>query len=187
MEALGLKLEEGAFLSDAAEQELSFLDADEEVTCQGKMWHFFSGQGFNTGWKPGHLVLTTKRLCWWYDFEQKIAFETPVDRIVGPVLEVRDLSAVLTRREVLDVVCGTDGNKEVVSFSGPRLGEWHNALKRIVAGRAAMAASDGSVETCPQCGQEALASTLLEKGCSTCGWVSPRLRRRGAQATAVPA
>lgn len=33
-------------------------------------------------------------------------------------------------------------------------------------------------ETCPQCGNPALVKELLEKGCSECGWVSPRQKKK---------
>ncbi|GFP24233.1 hypothetical protein HKBW3S09_01700, partial [Candidatus Hakubella thermalkaliphila] len=40
---------------------------------------------------------------------------------------------------------------------------------------------EDEMETCPQCGSRASVKELLEKGCSECGWVSPKLKKRLAE------
>jgi hypothetical protein len=48
-------------------------------------------------------------------------------------------------------------------------------LKDIVKGSQA---EEEEKETCPQCGSSAPVNELLEKGCSKCGWVSPKQKEK---------
>ena len=180
---MGLQLEEHPILPELEERTAKFLTEGEKVVCSGKIWHFVPGEGIlGTTWKPGCLYLTDKRLCWWYDFERRIIFETPIDSIVASVAEIRDLSTVMKSKRVLDLIYSVNGTREVATFSGPldSLQEWNREFNKIIAKEDI--ASIEERETCPQCGREAPARELLEKGCSTCGWVSPKLRRQLAQA-----
>jgi len=177
MSTLGLSWEEVSGLAGHDERTAIFLSQGEEVICRGKMWYLMSPRGIMAeSWKPGHLYLSNKRLCWWYDFEGKVGFETPLDRIVGSSVGTRDLGTVLKGAKVLDVVYLNQGGKEVASFSGEDLSEWEKALNGIASGKELAPAFE--METCPQCGQEAPANELLEMGCRYCGWVSPRLKRQ---------
>jgi hypothetical protein len=139
-------------------------------------------------------------LCWWYDFERKLVFDVPVDRIVSVNTEMRKTSGLNSKKErVLDVSYrfnpvrdktpkvsalpsarisnGVNSAKTIASFSGGgQLDEWVEALNRIVSGKISE-----ETETCPQCGKPAPAKELLEEGCQNCGWVSPvspRLKKR---------
>ncbi|TET10941.1 hypothetical protein E3J84_03505, partial [Candidatus Aerophobetes bacterium] len=97
-----------------------FLMDGEKVCYQGRMWHLRPKSGvMGEIWKPGHLYLTNKRLCWWYEFEGKLLFQVPVDKITGAIQERRNLSVVLTDKKVLDVIYySNNGSKIVASFSG---------------------------------------------------------------------
>ena len=143
-------------------------------------------------WRPGHLYLTNKRLCWWYDFERKLVFDVLVDKIVRVNTEMRKTSSLDSKKEkVLDVAYrfnpvrdktpkvsalpsarisnGVNLAKTIASFSGGgQLDEWAEALNRIISGKIGE-----ETETCPQCGKPAPAKELLEEGCQSCGWVSP--------------
>jgi ribosomal protein S27AE len=173
MSTLGLGWEEMPSLAAHDERSANFLGQGEEVICSGKMWYLAPPRGIMAeSWKPGHLYLTNKRLCWWYDFEGKVGFEIP---LVGN----RKLGAALIKRgKVLDVVYHSGQGKEVASFSGDHLEEWVKALNEIGPGKQLSPAFER--ETCPQCGRETLANELLEMGCGYCGWVSPRLKRKMA-------
>lgn len=177
MGTLDLGWEEVPGLAAPDERAAIFLDQGEEVVCTGKMRYLMSPRGImGEGWKPGHLYLSNRRLCWWSDFEGKVGFETPLERIVGSTVGTRDLGTALKKGKVLDVVYHNERGKEVASFSGDGLTEWEKALNGIASGEQPAPAFE--METCPQCGQEAPVRHLLEKGCDYCGWVSPRLKRQ---------
>ncbi|MEW6684987.1 MAG: gas vesicle protein [Candidatus Edwardsbacteria bacterium] len=177
----GLIIDENLILPEYEEETLDFLTEGETITHKGKAWHMASSDGI---WKPGHLYITNKRLCWWYDFEKRLAFEVPSEKILGSAIDVRNLSPVLKKKKVFDVIyepsscaqgLGEGGSqRKVASFSGEGMYEWERALTRIISFRE-------RTEACPQCGKKANALELLEKGCVNCGWVSPRLKKKIAQ------
>jgi len=174
---LGLTWQEIPHLPLQGEKVASFLADGEEVACWSKMWYLMSPAGVMAeSWKPGHLYLTNKRLCWRYDFEGKVGFEIALDWITGSMVETRKLGATLKREKVLDVVYHDGQDKEVASFSGDHLEEWVRTLNEIASGKEFTFISQ--METCPQCGRKGVASDLLERGCDYCSWVSPRLKRQ---------
>ncbi len=181
MSKLGIAWQEMPILLRQDKRAASFLTDGEEITCRGKMWHLMKTRGIlGESWQPGHLYITNKRLLWWYDFEQKVVFEVPLDKIVASTVERRNLSTVLTQRNVLDVIYQNDFGKQVASFSGDELWQWEKTLNRVASQPGI--ASTKEIDTCPQCGQEAPVRELLEKGCARCGWVSPRLKKEIRQA-----
>ncbi|MDI6892509.1 MAG: gas vesicle protein [Actinomycetota bacterium] len=185
IKAKGLFLEENPILPEFEEKLIGFLMEGEKITHRGKIWHLMTtpapGGVVSSTWRPGRLYLTNKRLCWWYDFDRKVAFEVLIDKIAASMVEIRDLSAMLKRKKALDVIYETSQGKKVACFSGKSLGEWEKALNRTISRQGATAA-ESEIEICPQCGQKAPTKELLEKGCSKCGWVSPKLKKKLAQA-----
>jgi ribosomal protein L37E len=177
LETRGLSLEESPVLPEFEEGPIDFLIEGEEVTHRGKgIWYLVPASGIQQEtWRPGHLYLTNKRLCWWYDFERKLVFDLPVDRIVSANTEMRKISGLNSKKErVLDVAYRVNSAKTIASFSGgEQLDEWVEALNRIVSGQISE-----ETETCPQCGKPAPAKELLEEGCSSCGWVSAKIKQR---------
>ncbi len=161
----------------------SFLMEGEKVSCKGKMWYLMPKSGIIAEtWRPGHLYLTSRRLCWWNDFDKRIVFQTLIDRISGSTVEIKNISPVLKDEEVLDVIYNNNGAKAVASFSGKETDEWKKVLIQLVSGEIkAKEDKDKEKETCPQCGKQASAKELLEKGCPNCNWVSPRLKKKLAQ------
>ncbi|MDP8215003.1 MAG: gas vesicle protein [Candidatus Euphemobacter frigidus] len=142
---------------------LDFLSEGETVTHRGKAWHLVSPEKI---WKPGRIYITNRRLCWWYDFEKRLAFDLPMERVLGSTVEVRDLSPALKKERVFDVIYEASPERKIASFSGEKMYEWERALGRIISFRE-------RTETCPRCGKTANLLELLEKGCGNCGWVSP--------------
>lgn len=169
----GIVLEENPVLPPVDEREISFVREGEMVTCRGRMWCLLDTKG-RVDWKAGELYITNQRLCWWDDFTRKIAFQLPLSRLIGSTVGLRDLSPVLKKKIILDVLYAEGEKRNVVSFSGDALEEWKKVINGIVA-RGGKVVEE--MESCPRCGQVGLAKELLEKGCSKCGWVSPRLEK----------
>lgn len=179
--SLGLTWQEIPSLALHDERSASFLSDGEEVICRGKMWHLISPTGImSETWKPGHLYLTNQRLCWWYDFEEKVLFEVPLEGITTVAVEMRQLGSMLKNEKVLDVVYETEQGKRVACFSGDELPQWEKALQEIIA-QQGVVTNEEDMDTCPRCGREAPVRELLERGCSRCGWVSPRLKKEAPE------
>ena len=181
LETMRLSLEESPILPEFEKVPIDFLTEGEEVTHRGKkVWYLVPASGIQKEtWMPGHLYLTDKRLCWWYDFERKLYFDVPVNRIVSVNTEMRKTGGLTSKKEkVLDVVYSLNSAKTIASFSGgEQIDEWAEVLNRFVSGKISE-----ETETCPQCGKPASEKELLEEGCQSCGWVSPRLKKKLAKA-----
>ncbi|MBU4312292.1 MAG: gas vesicle protein, partial [Candidatus Omnitrophica bacterium] len=154
----GFIIDENPVFPKYEEGELDFLIEGETITHRGKAWHMLLTDGV---WKPGHLYITNKRLCWWYDFEKILAFEIPTEKILGAAVEVKNLSKALKKKRVFDVIYNGSSERKVASFSGEGMYEWERALTRIISFRE-------RIEACPQCGNKANVLELLEKGCTNC-------------------
>jgi len=187
MRTLGLDFEENPILPLIDETAAKFLSDEERVIHSGKMSHLVveprPGGTTTNVWKPGHLYLTTERLVWWYDFDGKVAFESPLDKISEVKVESKDLGGMLKNKLVLDLVYRNGAGNEVGSFSDvvQGLNEWHKIISEVMAGCHNGVDADDDTEECPGCGSKAPATKLLKKGCSICGWMSPRLRREEAK------
>jgi len=164
----GFIIDESIDLAGHEEEVVNFLTEGETVTHKGKAWHLVPSDGI---WRPGRLYITNKRLCWCYDFEKSLVFSVATEKILGSAIEVRNLNKVLKRKRVFDVIYEEGIERKVVSFSGEGMYEWERALNRIISFRE-------RTEACPQCGKKAIVLELLEKGCPSCDWVSPRLKQR---------
>ena len=179
---MGLFLEASPVLPEFEEGPIDFLIEGEEVTHRGKkVWYLVPANGIQPEtWRPGQLYLTNQRLCWWYDFERKLVFDFPIDKIISANIEMRKTSGLDSKKEkTLDVAYKFNSAKTIASFSGgEQLDEWVEALNRIVSGQISLPVrgrtqTGEETETCPQCGKPAPAKKLLEEGCQSCGWVSP--------------
>ena len=177
----GVTLDDEIPSEEVDEKASHFLMDGEKISCSGKMWYLMPKSGIMVEtWRPGHLYLTSRRLCWWNDFDKRIVFQIPVDKISGSTVEIKNISPVLKDERVLDVIYSSNGSKMIAGFSGKGIEEWNKALNRLIAGE--IKDEEGKEkEACPQCGKEALARELLKKGCTNCGWVSPRLKKEVAE------
>lgn len=152
------------------------LENGEEITHKGKMWYqmpYMSEGTLHYQWKPGRLFLTNKRLCWWYDFDQKLLLDIPVDKVVH--VTIKDIQfgyAPIQEKSFLVLYKEETENKVAcLSDNEASLKEWEKVIQeRIKEDKAAKAA-------CPKCGRRASREDLLENGCSRCGWVSHRVKK----------
>lgn len=173
---LGFSLEEKISIPEVLERTEEFLSEGEKLTHQGKMWHLMylpaPGRTETEVWKPGHLYITNKRICWWYDFDGKILFDYPLGKIGEAKIEKMNFRSSSRNKGVLVI---TNWDKKKAYFSGKELEEWKKVITSIVSKKKEVLSGR---ETCPQCGREAPIKELLEKGCESCGWVSPKLKKK---------
>ena len=173
MEEAGLALQEDWEAPLADQDSAGFLADGEQVICTGKMWRLMDKEGITDDtWRPGHLYLTDKRVCWYYDLARKTDTEITVSGIKGSVIETKARNEVTSKEKVMDILYASNGTRKVATFSGPLLDEWNEILNKIITGQGESQGEE-ETETCPQCGRTALIKELLEEGCTSCGWVSP--------------
>jgi len=202
MNALGLTATEMVLpqcaFDDIAKQ---FLFTEEQVVHSSKMSYLATearpGRTTTTVWKPGHLYLTSQRLVWWYDFDGKIGLEIPRERLTQVQLTRKDLGGMLKNKPVLDIVYQDEPGAELVasmSDATEELDQWNEILQEIAQplqkvdtdprttdnkiDEHDIAEDEENTEECPQCGKRDSIETLLTKGCASCGWKSPRLRKQ---------
>ncbi len=180
MKLLGLELKKDIPLPILDEVAIKFLSEEEEIIHSGKISYLVAESrpgGITTEvWKPGHLYLTDRRLVWWYDFDGRIASELPLEKILGVEIKRKDLGDMLKNKSVLDLAY-KNGSNRIASFSSSTegLNEWEKIIGEVMI-------EYDKTEECPRCGRRAPIDKLLKEGCSICGWVSPRLRKKEIEA-----
>jgi hypothetical protein len=173
-----LNLEDNPAFPDKKEVLGDFLYPGEEVVNSGKIWYqmpFTSEGSVRYVWKPGHLYLTDKRLCWWYDFERKLYFDIPADDISHVTVQDVQFGSAPVQEKSLIIMYKEGNENKVVCFhdNETSLHEWEKVISEY-----AKEHMDGkNTETCPRCGKKASKESLLENGCSRCGWVSFKFGR----------
>lgn len=178
MKELGLRFNEKE-VPMIDEDAAKFLMEDEEIVHSEKMWYLLEhpapGGETTKTWKSGKLYLTSKkRICWWYDFDECVAFECGLGEIIDVGVETKDFGGMLKEKRVLVLI--TENGNEPAYFSGDE--EAMRAIEKGVKKRMKMStvAEEEETETCPSCGRRAPVMELLNEGCKGCGWVSPRLK-----------
>ncbi|MEN6383024.1 MAG: hypothetical protein ABFC86_07185, partial [Rectinema sp.] len=145
----------------------------------------------------GHLYLSSQRLVWWYDFDGKIGLEIPRQRLVQVKLSRKDLGGMLKNKPVLEIIYQDESGEEIVasmSDAAEELDQWYDLIQEVAKPKkkvdTSLHAADNRIvdtedaedeqgtEECPRCSKRDSIETLLTKGCSSCGWKSPRLRRQ---------
>jgi hypothetical protein len=175
MGAKKLSLEENPAFPDREEMPGNFLEMSEEVINSGKMWYqmpFISDGKTQYVWKPGHLYLTDKKLCWWYDFEKKLVFSISSDMIQHVTIQEVQFGTAPVEEKSLIILYKEEMENKVVCFYDKEttLCEWEKVINGLINEHEAARNN----ESCPRCGRKALRENLLENGCSRCGWVSYR-------------
>ena len=178
IKSTGLSLEEHPAIPEFEEAPVNFLKEREKITHRSKkIWYLVPEEGIQQEtWRPGHLYLTNKRLCWWNDFDKKLIFNLSVEHVIKVYTEMKKTSGLSSNKEkVLDIIFQVDSGKRVASFSGKQIDEWEKVLVQLLSEKE-------ETEACPQCGKKANVLELLEEGCANCEWVSPKLKKKLAQA-----
>ena len=179
MKKRGLSLEDNHAFPDKKEVSGDFLYPGEEVVSSGKMWcqmPLASEGSAGYVWKPGHLYLTDNRLCWWYDFEKRLVYDIPSDGISHATIQDVQFGSASAQEKSMIIMYKEKNENKVVCFhdNETSLQEWEKIIGELTKEHI-----DGKdTETCPKCGKKASKESLLENGCSRCGWVSFRLNRQ---------
>lgn len=173
----GISLKDNLVFSDKKEVPGDFLKPEEEITHEGKLWYLMplmTNKSTSYQWKPGHLYLTDKSLYWWYDFDKKLGVNIPIDKIMHVSLKDGSFGNVAIRTKALIVLYKDGKENKVVSFSGEEtiLEDWKKSIGKFIKENE----DSKSTETCPRCGRKADRESLLENGCSRCGWISCRVK-----------
>ena len=172
-----LVMEDNPTFPDKKEVLGDFLKPEEEVTHTGKMWYQVSFAAVGSTqyqWKPGHLYLTDQRLCWWYDFDKKLVFNVSLDTLLHVTIQDVQFGGTQAREKALIVLYKEGKESKAASFycNEASLWEWEKVIGELIKEQEA----EKNTETCPRCGRKAISESLLEHGCSRCGWVSHRIK-----------
>jgi len=114
---------------------LPHLAPAEKIIYEGKMWYLVPSQTdvLEDSWGAGYLYLTNKRLCFWYEFTEKIIFEAALEKLLAETLEIKDLGPVLRQKKILEILYASNGDKKIAQFSGENLEEWEKVLNKVIA------------------------------------------------------
>ncbi|MDD5735225.1 MAG: gas vesicle protein [Methanothrix soehngenii] len=149
-----------------------FLKKSERLVHCEKMWHLVKASASDDisrgTWKAGRLYITSERVCWWHDFDERIAFDLSLGDIGAVGIETRDLGGFVGTRPAL-IITHVGGD---ACFSSDV-----DSMGKMVEVLGSKASECDEIETCPSCGAEAPVRELLTKGCTACGWVSPRMKK----------
>lgn len=170
-----LRLEDNPVLLDKEEVPGDFLQLEEVVTHKEKMWYQIPSIDngiIHYQWKPGKLYLTDKRLCWWYDFDQKLLLDIPSDKLVHVTVKDVQFENKLVQEKAMIILYKEERENKAACFSvnETSLREWEKVIRGLIKENEV----EKSTETCPRCGRNADRESLLENGCSRCGWESQR-------------
>jgi len=128
------------------------------------------GTGKHT-WRPGSFCVQEGGLCWRGTSGQGLSFRVFAADVLAVELIAEDTLNGPDGSPVMEVHYLGRLNPEKAYFAGKTeaLRPWAFLLRQ---------ARCDVLETCPSCGAPAPAGRLLNKGCSACGWISARLKRR---------
>lgn len=173
----GLSLEENAEVPVEDEVPGDFLKPEEVITHKSAMWYRYSYIREGTThyeWKPGHLYLTNKRLCWWYDFDKKLLFDMPNSKIMHAAVEDVQFGSAPVEEKSLVILYKDDRETQAACFSGHQesLRDWEKVFEELIEENEKE--GNKNMEPCPVCGRLADRESLLTNGCLRCGWVSHR-------------
>lgn len=173
----GLTLDENAVFPVESEVPGDFLEPEEVLTHKSGMWYrlaYIAEGTTHYEWKPGHLYLTNKRLCWWYDFDKKLLFDIQADKIIHAAVQDVQFGSAPVQEKSLVIVYKNETENQVVCFSDKResLQDWEKVFGELIEENDKKGIKN--MEPCPVCGRLADRESLLTNGCLRCGWMSHR-------------
>ncbi len=173
----GLALDENADFPVENEVPGDFLKPEEVVTHRSGMWYrlaYIAEGTTHYEWKPGHLYLTSQRLCWWYNFDKKLLFDIPTDAIMHAAVQDVQFGSAPVEEKSMVIVYKDETGTQVVCFSDKKesLQDWETILGELIDENEKKGIKN--MEPCPVCGRLADRESLLTNGCFRCGWVSHR-------------
>ncbi len=140
IKSMGLHVEENPVSSEHEDAQIegSLMEGEDVIYRGMRVWYLVPENGIQQEtWRPGRLYVSNKRLFWWYDFEERIVFDLPVNKIISVGTEMRKTSGLDSKNEkVLAVAYTFDSAKKTASFAGGRhIDEWAEILNRIISGK----------------------------------------------------
>ena len=138
-----------------------------------------SSEGIYRTWQYGRFYLTSRRLILYHESFDTVVLETSFDQIGGLALsEKGGKDEKETRRELHLLLKENRWHR----LSAVHIEELKQRLETAMgdAGYTVRDLSANERETCPRCGRLDLVRTLLDDGCTDCGWVSSRKIKRAA-------
>jgi hypothetical protein len=176
----GFSLEENADFPVENEGSQDFLQSEEIVTHRSAMWYRFSynmDAETDCQWKPGHLYLTNKRLCWWYDFDKKLLFDIPINEIMHAAVQDVQFKSARIGEKSLVILYKDEMKTQVGCFSDKEkyLQDWEKIIGEVIVENEKE--SNKNMEQCPVCSRLTDRESLLRNGCSRCGWMSHREKK----------
>lgn len=148
---------------------------------------YYYSKGMYHAWRPGFFYLTNKRLILYRQDFDEITFQIPLEEIKALVMREEIHFVKEKKKQVLYLI---DKQDQVHRLSAVETNQLKDAIVQNLA-TSGLSLEESPVlpefeseetETCPQCGKPTQVKELLEEGCQSCGWVSPRLKKKIAKA-----
>lgn len=144
---------------------------------------YYYSKGIYNAWRPGFFYLTNKRLILYRQDFNEITFQIPLEEIKALVMREKAHFVKGKKKQVLYLIDKQDLVYRLIAVETNQLKDaivQNLATSQLFLEESIMLPEFESekTEACPQCGKPALAKELLEEGCQSCGWVSPRLIKR---------
>lgn len=155
----------------------------EEIRLKIFGTHWYS-KGIYRNWRPGYICITNRRIFSYRKMPAEVLLNVNYRDIQGFIIERKKNIA----KNVTDYLCIILKNGEVEKIHPVDVYAAKDAIVNemnllgLSFEQTSIPAMDESIavdeedETCPSCGAKAPGQMLLTKGCTKCGWVSPRMR-----------
>jgi len=159
----------------------------EEIRLKTFGTHWYS-KGIYRNWRPGYIYVTDRRIFSYRKMPSEVLFSIHYRDIQGFMMERKKniakdetdyLCIILKNGEMeelhpSDACAVKDAILKEMNLLGLSTGIFVQTMNNPIA------SPDEETETCPSCGANAPVRELLNKGCTKCGWTSPRMRQQVA-------